>query len=349
LNGGSLHSLREHHVDLLERVLTGFQVPHPIETAMKETAAKTAPGLSREFSYSIDLPNPDESNIFDRPHIDASKTCRQLGQAFPELVWRDGDSNAGKIFLTGESQEKPPEVEVSFFCKETRSPFKLTIRLRNAGLIRAEELKDRFIQALPGVCLSKDHFAFMSVDDYHSIPWVNASQRDDQPTPDLPPLNKHSNSPFIELKIPVDRPCVAIFQQGLEILISRPLLEAMAARAGEIRSIPLSKLSEEERLQEIRGARAKEILAATTPAGTDGNSQLPMALLPRDATYLLAQLLEHGLTEVVHFNSYGMALSTKRINVEYFEMRAGPTAGFGGARFSIGLGKEILSLNTRVS
>jgi hypothetical protein len=59
-----------------------------------------------------------------------------------------------------------------------------------------------------------------------------------------------------------------------------------------------------------------------------------------------ANLLEHGLAEVVHFNFYGMALSAKRINVHHFGMRAGPTAGFGGVRFSIGLGKEILSLDT---
>ena len=316
---------------------------------MKEAAAKIVPDLNREFSYSIDLPHPDESEIFDRPSIDESKTRRLVVQAFPELGWRDGDGNMDNIFLIGESQEKPPEVELSFFRKESRSPFKLTIRLRNAGLIKAEELKDRSLQALPGVCLSKDHFAFMSVDDYHSIPWVNAPQRADQETPDLPPVNKKSASPFIELKVPDDRPCVAIFQHGLEILISRPLLEAMAKRADQIRPIPMNMLSEEGRLEGIRGARAKEILAAAAPAGTDGNSQVPMALLPRDTTYLLAQLLEHGLAEVVHFNSYGMALSAKTINVHYFEMRAGPTAGFGGVRFSVGMGKEILSLNTWVS
>lgn len=155
----------------------------------------------------------------------------------------------------------------------------------------------------------------MSLDDNHSIPWVNALQGDDQTTPDLPPVNKHSTSPFVELKIPVDRPCVDVFQYRIEILISRQLLKAMTVRADEMRSIPLNELSEEQRLEEIRGARAKEILAVTTPVGTDGNSQLPMSLLPRAATYLLAQLLEHGFAEVVHFNRQGMALSAKRINV----------------------------------
>ncbi len=120
-------------------------------------------------------------------------------------------------------------------------------------------------------------------------------------------------------------------------------------RADEISTIATNRLSEEERLELIRGARAGAMLAAAAPAGIDGNSQVPMTLLPQDARYLLAQLLEHGQAEVVHFNFSGMALSARRIYVDHFGMRAGPTAGFGEVRFSIDLGKEILSVQTWVS
>jgi hypothetical protein len=279
---------------------------------VKNIVAEAAPDLTREFTYSIDLRSP----------IDDSRTRWQIVRAFPELVWREGDENPGKSLFRGKSQEEPPAVEISFFCKETVSPFQLTVRLRNAGLIRAEELKNRFIHAIPGMCLKEDRDAFLSLDDCDSVPWVNT---------------------------PADRPCLAIYQHGVEILISRRLLETMAERANEIKSMPRNQLSEEQDREELRGGRAKLILAAARPIGTDGNCQLPMELLPGQGRYLLAHLLEHGLAEVVHFNRHGMALLAKRIDVDHFGVSAGPTAGFGGVRFHIGLGKEILTVGTWVS
>jgi hypothetical protein len=147
----------------------------------------------------------------------------------------------------------------------------------------------------------------------------------------------------------VDRPVVAIFKFGMEILISRALLEAMSARIDEIKT-PANKVDRDERLEILRGARARDILSAAVPTGNDGNSQVPLAALPTDSWHVLALLLENGLAEVVHFDRYGKALSAKQISVRPLGVRAGPTAGFGMIFFSVGnFGPEILGLNTWVS
>lgn len=57
---------------------------------------------------------------------------KKLVSAFPELVWRDGEGNFGKIFLAGESQETPPHISISLLCKEPPGPFVVTILLKSA-------------------------------------------------------------------------------------------------------------------------------------------------------------------------------------------------------------------------
>jgi hypothetical protein len=299
-----------------------------------------APDLNREFRYSIDIHSALPAAMQE------SNLRRQVEEAFPELIWSDGEGNFGKIFLAGESlgtARTPSKVALSLLCKEPPGPFQLTIRLRNAGLLKAEELKNRLLQAIPGAFLSKDFFP-----DPDVIPWVNTPPPKRPATPDLPSVNPVPRSSIVDLKIPVQRPIVAIFESGLEILLSRPLLEAMAARIEEIKK-PMNQWTEDERLEKLRGARARDLLAAASLTGIDGNSQLPRTQLPSEASYLLAHLLERGLAEIVHFNSHGMALAATKIHVHHFEMRAGPTAGFGGVRFSIWPFREILCLNTWVS
>jgi hypothetical protein len=296
---------------------------------------EAAPDLTREFVYLLDITG-----------IEEAKLREQVRQAFPEFIWQDGEGNFGKVFLEGESlatPRTPPKVAIALLCKEPPGTFKLTIRLRNAGLIKAEQLKDRLLQGVPGVCLTQDRFP-----DPDVIPWVNTPPRTRPTAPDLPSVNPVPPSPIVDLKIPVARPIVAIFEHGLEILLSRPLLEAMAARFDEIKA-QTNKLTEEERLEKLRGARAREILTAASLTGIDGNSQVPKTLLPSEANYLLAQLLERGLAEIVYFNRYGMPLSATKIHVDHFEMRAGPTAGFGGVRFSIWPVCEILTVQTWVA
>jgi hypothetical protein len=306
---------------------------------MKDSPAKPAADLTREFIYSIELPDTDET-----------ATLQKLREAFPELIWRDGEGNFGKISLAGESAETPPETGIFLLRKEHRGPGKLTIRLQQAGLIKAEELKDKLLQALPGASVSTDPLPFPPQED--SIPWVNVRAREPRTAPPLPPIGKSTAGlATVDLKTPVDRPVVAIFKFGMEILISRDLLEAMGARADEITAkTPANQVDGDERREMFRGARARGILRASVPTGSDGNLQVPLAALPTDSLHVLAELLENGLVEVVCFNSYGQALSPKKISVRPFGVRAGPTAGFGMVFFSVEpFGPEILGLNTWVS
>ncbi len=145
---------------------------------------------------------------------------------------------------------------------------------------------------------------------------------------------------IVALRIPVARPCVAVFKPGVDILISRALLEALAARGTELRHAdknPDNKNANsndpEKRLQMLRGARAQNILEQATPSGTGENFQLPVSLL-RDARYLVGQLLENGLAEVVYYGSRGKMMPAASIKVNYVGSRAGPTAGFGFIAFS---------------
>jgi hypothetical protein len=90
----------------------------------------------RKFVTALTLPQQDEPAIL-----------RTLVAAFPELTWRDGEGNFGKIFLAGESRETKPQVSISLLCKEPPGPFVLTIALRN-DTTDADALRARVAEAL---------------------------------------------------------------------------------------------------------------------------------------------------------------------------------------------------------
>jgi len=72
---------------------------------------------------------------------------KKLISAFPELTWKDGEGNFGKIYLAGESQETPPQISISLLCKEPPGPFVVTIVLRNPA-IEPDALEARLARAV---------------------------------------------------------------------------------------------------------------------------------------------------------------------------------------------------------
>jgi hypothetical protein len=90
----------------------------------------------QKLVYSIVLPDADERVVHTK-----------LVASFPELAWRDGEGNFGKIFLAGESGEMPPHIGISLLCKEPPGPFVVTILVRNA-VAEPEALKARLAIAL---------------------------------------------------------------------------------------------------------------------------------------------------------------------------------------------------------
>jgi hypothetical protein len=90
----------------------------------------------QKYVYSITLPDAVESVI-----------QKKLVSAFPELAWKDGEGNFGKIYLVGESRETPPQISISLLCKEPPGPFVATIVLRNSA-IEPDTLKARLANAM---------------------------------------------------------------------------------------------------------------------------------------------------------------------------------------------------------
>jgi len=132
---------------------------------------------------------------------------------------------------------------------------------------------------------------------------------------------------IVTLRTPVERPCIALRMSMATVLISHPQLEALVQYAGTI-----DKSADEHRKTLLRAGRAERILAnaAATP-DADGCHVLDERRLG-DGRYLIADLLEAGLAEVI---PAGATRSAGRIGVLYWGTVAGPTAGFGRIHFLV--------------
>jgi hypothetical protein len=117
----------------------------------------------------------------------------------------------------------------------------------------------------------------------------------------------------------------------------------------KIRSNNSGGNEEEARLASMRGARARSILNKAIPSTSGEDFEVQLGLVHR-SQYLVGELLENGLAQVILHHLGGEPLSCRRINVHYFGSRAVPTVGFGFISYSgVSSPYEFLRLNWWVS
>ena len=132
----------------------------------------------------------------------------------------------------------------------------------------------------------------------------------------------------VDLRTPIERPCIAIRTIRASVLISQPLLQSLSAYAG---AIPYHTDDDRKRLERMRGVVAQGILDRKIEVGADGNDALDFTVLKRDELNLIGQLLENGFAEVTLLG--GSRASCSQVQVLYEGRRLGPTAGFGMIHF----------------
>lgn len=146
------------------------------------------------------------------------------------------------------------------------------------------------------------------------------------PRPAVPPVGAEVDQSFaIRLPAAIPGPAVRIKAGGASILLSRELLEQLAANNRT------SWNTEEERQELIAAGRARKLLAGLTPPPAGEPPELKAEALA-DAAYLVAMMLEAGKAVVV---PEGAAAPAEQIVVRYWATHPGPLAGMGHITFSL--------------
>jgi len=276
--------------------------------------------------HSIQQEKPESPNCFrfsaliNVPALLEPAMLSRLRKAFPELDWEDQAENWDKVRIGGSTREKPKRDIVYIARKESPGPFKLSIVVsapdQPEALKSLSQIIDRLQRALSGWSIS-------NLPEFKTRPpsGVDISQQE-----------------VIQLMFPLEPPLIRLTGPDADILLSKPLLEALSAQpAGS---------DDQSRLAGMRGARARIILEKAGP-----DLQMPLAS-DRQAQYLVGELLEIGLAQVALHST--PPLSLRRIKVHYFGTRAAPTVGFGhisysGADAELGYLGEFLRLSWWVS
>ena len=287
------------------------------------SAESASPQPPRDFRFESMIDVPDEV----QPAIEP-----RLRKAFPELVWEDQAENWDKIRIEGTNRETPRRVEVYIARNESPGLFRLGITVT----ARVEPEAERSHQAI----LNRVTSALIGWSQFHLPEFKDRPQAG----ADI------DREEIVELSFPVERPQVCIHKPDADILISKILLKALSVHGGilDSRAKSPSEYPEMDLGQNlaarVRGAAARQILGQAVPFETGKDLHVPLVLVC-DARFLIGELLEHGLAQVVLYGPGGRApgrgqsISPRRIRVHYFGNRAASTVGFGYISYSAAEGE----------
>jgi hypothetical protein len=135
-------------------------------------------------------------------------------------------------------------------------------------------------------------------------------------------------------------PSVSVRLGDGKAFLSKRQVQAMADDSASIHKmweIDSRQVTEEQRLRMIYGRRASDLLQAISDHADEAEYLADESKLPREARYLLSELLEDGAAAVVSLQT-GHLIPT--LKVHYMGFRAGPTVGQGLIMFVFDTGSD---------
>jgi hypothetical protein len=156
-----------------------------------------------------------------------------------------------------------------------------------------------------------------------------------------PPEGRNVDATHVVTLLPgPPSPCVSVRLGNGRVFLSKRQLEEMvedAASISKMWKIDSRRVTEEQRHSMINGRRARDLLKAISDHSDESEYLADESKQPREAGYLLSNLLEDGAAAVVSLKT-GHTIPT--VQVHYAGFRAGPTSGHGKIAFSFDTGSD---------